>query len=53
MNSGWDTKKDKIARGLRISPEKKLEGFRLMNELADSVLSLKQKQFRRKMRENN
>lgn len=49
--SGWETKKNKIGRGLRISPGKKLEGIRLMNELADMVLTKRQKEIRRKRRE--
>ena len=48
---GWDTKKQRLIRGLNISPEKKLEGIRLMNELADKALSPKQIKARRKHRE--
>jgi len=48
---GWETKKEKVLRGLKISPGKKLEGIRLMNELADKVLNGRQKLARRKMRE--
>lgn len=51
MKFGWETKKDKVERGIKISPEKKLEGLRLMNELADMVLTKRQKIARRKMRE--
>ena len=50
MRFGWGTKKEKILRGLKISPQKKLEGIRLMNELADRVLSNKQKASRRSLR---
>jgi len=53
MNLGWESEREKALRASKISPFKKLEGIRLMNELADSVLSLKQKQLRRKTRENN
>ncbi len=47
---GWESRKEKIARGAKISPEKKLEGIRMMNELADMVLSKRQKLIRRKIR---
>ena len=36
-----------------MSAAKKLEGIRLMNELADRVLSIRQKLLRRKLREGN
>lgn len=48
---GWETKREKILRGARISPGKKLEGIRLMNELADSALIESKKVVRRKVRE--
>ena len=51
MKFGWGTKKEKVLRGLSISAEKKLEGIRLMNELADKVLTNHQKLVRRKLRE--
>ncbi|MFA6321390.1 MAG: hypothetical protein WCY36_05995 [Candidatus Omnitrophota bacterium] len=50
MKFGWEAEKDRIVAGLKISAEKKLEGIRLMNELADKVLSAKQKGLRRKLR---
>ncbi|MDD3906269.1 MAG: hypothetical protein PHS46_07080 [Candidatus Omnitrophica bacterium] len=50
MKFGWETKKERILRALKISPEKKLEGIRLMNELADMVLTDHQKSMRRKIR---
>jgi hypothetical protein len=53
MISGWEPRKEKIIRGVKISAEKKLEGIRLMNELADMVLSKQQKLARRKLREAN
>jgi len=53
MNFGWEGEREKVLRASKIAPFKKLEGIRLMNELADKVLSLKQKQLRRKMRGNN
>jgi len=51
MKSGWVTQKESIAKGARIFPRKKLEGIRLMNELADKVLTPRQKIIRRKLRE--
>ena len=51
MKFGWETKREKVLRGIKISPEKKLEGIRLMNELADKVLTGRQKTARRKLRE--
>ncbi len=47
----WETKKEKFLRGLKISAAKKLEGLRLMNELADRVLTKRQKALRRKLRD--
>jgi len=52
MNLGWESEREKALRASKIPPFKKLEGIRLMNELANSVLSLKQKQLRRKIRKN-
>lgn len=46
----WQTEKERVLRGAKISPKEKLEAFRLMNELADKVLTKKQKIMRRKMR---
>jgi len=46
----WETKKEKILKGAKISAEKKLEGIRLMNELADKVLTSRQKTIRIKLR---
>ncbi len=46
----WETKKEKILKGSRISLEKKSEGIRLMNELADKVLTKHQKLMRQKLR---
>lgn len=51
MRSKWETKRERIIRGMKISPKKKLEGLRLMNELADKVLTLCEKRIRRKLRE--
>ena len=51
MNFGWETKKERLTRRSGISPAKKLEGIRLMNELADRVLSKTQKNARRRLRE--
>ena len=49
----WETKKERIIRGARISTEKKLEGIRLMNELSDKVLSRRQLLIRKKLRETS
>jgi len=49
--SGWATQKEDILRRARISLQKKLEGIRMMNELADKVLTGRQKMIRRKLRE--
>jgi hypothetical protein len=46
----WETKKERALKGIQISAEKKLEGIRLMNELADKVLSRRQKTIRQKLR---
>lgn len=51
MIFGWESKKEKIQKSIRISAEKKLEGIRLMNELADQVLGKRQKIIRQKLRE--
>ena len=51
MRSEWETKKEAILRGNKISVEKKLEGIRLMNELADKILSPRLKLSRRRLRE--
>ena len=48
----WQTEKERIRRAKTISPQKKLEGFRWMNELADRVLTNRQKAIRRKLRES-
>lgn len=53
ITNKWQTEGEIVLRGARISPRKKLEGFRLMNELADKVLSRRQKLLRRKLRENH
>lgn len=51
MITRWETKKERVLRHSRISPKKKLESIRLMNEMADKVLSPRQKAIRRKLRE--
>jgi len=53
MNFGWETRQEEILKGARISAQKKLEGIRLMNELADKVLTNRQKMMRKRLRENN
>jgi len=47
----WESYKEKVLKGAKILPAKKLEAFRLMNELADRVLPRQQKVLRRKLRE--
>jgi hypothetical protein len=49
---GWETRKEKILKGTKISAQKKLEGIRLINELADRVLTQRQKLIREKLRRN-
>lgn len=51
MRTCFDLSKETIERGSRISAASKLEGMRLLNELADKVLTLRQKIARRKARE--
>lgn len=46
----WSTKKERALRNSEISALKKLEGLRLMNELADKVLSKSQQIARRKLK---
>ena len=53
MKFSWETGREKILKGARFSAEKKLEGIRLMNELADKVLTKRQKSARRKLRESS
>ena len=48
----WETKKERFLKGLKISPAQKLEGLRLINELADKVMTKRQKVLRRKFRES-
>lgn len=47
----WETEREKVLRGAKISAQKKLEGIRLLNELQDEVLSKRQKIIRQKLRE--
>jgi len=53
MKMSGENEKEKVLKGAKISARSKLEGIRLMNELADRVLSLKQKLTRRKIREEH
>lgn len=53
MIFGWPTKKERILRGVKISAKNKLEGIRLMNELADKVLSGRQRAIRAKLRQTH
>jgi hypothetical protein len=46
----WETEKERVLRGLRISGEKKLEAARLLNEFSDRFLSKRQKLIRQKLR---
>ncbi len=48
----WETEREKILRGAKISPEKKLEGIRLMNEFADQALTMRQKRIRQNLKQN-
>ena len=48
----WASKKEIVLRGMRIAPGAKLEGFRMMNELADKILSARQKFIRKKLKES-
>jgi len=52
MRFGWQTEKDVILTRAKVSPMKKLEAIRLMNEFADKVLTKRQKILRRKIRES-
>jgi hypothetical protein len=51
MKFKWQSEAQKIEKGTKMSTAKKLEGIRLMNELADKVLTGLQKASRRKLRE--
>ena len=53
MNFGWVTPRENILRSARISLQKKLEGIRLMNELADKILTRRQKLVRRRLRRSS
>jgi len=53
MRYKWQSDSERALRGSKVSAYKKLEGFRLMNELADKVLSPRQKALRRKLRESH
>jgi len=46
----WPTKRERVLRNSEISALKKLEGLRLMNELADKVLTKSQQKLRRKIK---
>ncbi|MFH1664767.1 MAG: hypothetical protein ABIA77_01320 [Candidatus Omnitrophota bacterium] len=48
--TGRETRREKVMRGLKISPLKKMEGIRAMNELSDKVMTLEQKRARRELR---
>lgn len=52
MRFGWQGEREKILRGIKISARQKLEGFRRLNELADKILTRRQKIRRQKLREN-
>ncbi|MDP2943744.1 MAG: hypothetical protein Q8N49_00500 [Candidatus Omnitrophota bacterium] len=51
MIFNWESRREKILKGTKILALKKLEGLRLMNDLADRVLSKRQKIMRQKLRE--
>ena len=46
----WESEKEKRLKGMKMSPLKKLEALRLMNELADRVLTKRKKIIRYKLR---
>lgn len=46
----WETEKERILRGIQISPEKKLEGLRLMNEFTEKFSTKRQRKLRQKLR---
>ena len=52
MKFGWQSERERILKGLKISAAKKLEGLKLMNELADGVLTKREKIVRRKLKES-
>jgi hypothetical protein len=52
MISKWESQRSRATRGAKISGEKKLEGIRLMNELADKILTPRQKSLRRKFKQS-
>lgn len=46
----WESEREKRLKGVRISPVKKLEALRLMNELTDKVLTKAKKIIRHTLR---
>ena len=50
MTFKWESEKEKRLKGTKISPAKKLEGLRLINELADKALTKAKKIIRHKLR---
>jgi len=52
MKFGWQAEKDLVLMRAKVSPMKKLEAIRLMNEFTDTVLTKRQKILRRKIRES-
>jgi len=51
MKFVWQSERERILKGLKISAAKKLEGLKLINELADKVLTKQQKVIRRRLKE--
>jgi|GEM_PF-1573919 len=51
MITRWETQKERVLRHSRISPTKKLESIRVMNETADEILTPRQKAARRKLKD--
>lgn len=47
----WENEEERIRKGIRIPPKEKLRWLREINEFADKVLSDKQKEIRRKLKE--
>ena len=50
MMFNWETEKEKVLKGAKIAPKKKLESIRLLNELADKALTQEQKLMRQKLK---
>lgn len=51
MIFAWDNEEERLLRFMRIPAKKKLEWLNQMNELADKVLTSKQKAMRLRLRQ--